>query len=87
MHLRQQRPAHRQLANTVPPRNNRGVSANDLYLGVLLPSDSKLAHFFLGDAVIENVRQISFRINPEAKLHSVVLSAGRRLSLPRIEPY
>ena len=30
-----------------------------------------LAHFFLGNAVIENVRQIGFWIDPEAQLHAV----------------
>jgi hypothetical protein len=45
-----------------------------------------LPHFFLGDAMIENVRQIGFWINPEAQLHSVVLSGERLSSLLRTEP-
>jgi hypothetical protein len=34
-----------------------------------------LPDFFLGDAMIENVRQTGFWIDPEAQLYSVVLSA------------
>jgi hypothetical protein len=45
-----------------------------------------LPHFFLGDAVIENVRQVGLWIDPEAKLHSVALSVQCLSSLLRIEP-
>src|SRR5271157_853345 len=54
-----------------------GKLANSLFIpsrGIRL--FSSLGHFFLrGDAMIENVRQTSFWIDPEAQLHSLVLSA------------
>ena len=62
--------------------NPRTISARDFFS---CPTQD-LAHFFLGDAMIENVWQIGFWINPETQLHSVVLSALRLSSLLRIEP-
>jgi hypothetical protein len=45
-----------------------------------------LSHFFFGDAMIENVRRIGLRINPEAQLHSVILFPRPHSSLLCIEP-
>ena len=86
MHRRQQRPARKQLADTVPPPSDRDVSANDPAREFFSRPTQDLAHFFLGDAMIENMRQTGFWINPEAQLHSVVLSAQRLSSLLCIEP-
>jgi hypothetical protein len=60
----------------------RPISARDFFSR---PTQD-LAHFFLGDSMIENVRQACFRINPEAKPHALVLSDPHFLSLLRIEP-
>jgi hypothetical protein len=85
MHRRQPSPARRQLEDTVPPPSDRVVSANDPCLGILVPPDLDFAHFFLGDAMIENVRQRGFRIDPEAQLHPVVLSVQPLAILLRTE--
>ena len=71
-------PSRLRLTETYP----RAISTRKIFCS---PTQD-LPHFVLSDAMIENVRQTRFRIDPVAQIHSAFLFAGRPLSLLRVEP-
>jgi hypothetical protein len=70
-------PTRRRLTQAYP----RTIAAREFFPA----STEDLLHFFLSDAVIENMRQRRFRIDPKAKVHAAIPSINTDVILLEVE--